>query len=71
MQPSYPAHWQISRDHRSLSQLAAWAETQPLALAASQPSSVSAVARETLHGLQVMELHSTELFRRYFGDLAN
>ena len=24
-----------------------------------------------LHGLQVLELHSSELFRRYFGDPAN
>ena len=71
MQPSYPAHWQISRDQRSLSQLAAWAETQPANLGASPGSPLYGVARETLHGLQVMELHSTELFRQYFGDLAN
>jgi hypothetical protein len=71
MQPSYPAHWQITPDHRSLSQLAAWAETQPLALGEVPASPIAGVARETLHGLQVMELHSSELFRRYFGDTAN
>ena len=71
MQPSYPAHWQISRDQRSLSQLAAWSETEPLALGASPPAPAAGFARETLQGLQVVELHSAELFRRYFGDADN
>ena len=71
MQPSYPAHWQIVRDHRSLSQQAAWAETQPQALGDTPTSPTAGMARETLHGLQVLELHSSELFRRYFGDTAN
>jgi len=71
MQPSYPAHWQISRDQRSLSQMAAWAETEPVALGSRPSGPVGGVLRESLQGLQVMELHSAELFRRYFGDSAN
>lgn len=71
MQPSYPAHWQISHDQRSLSQLAAWAETEPLGLNVATPHPVASLARASLQGLQVMELHSPELFRRYFGDLDN
>lgn len=70
MQPSYPAHWQISSDQRSPSQRAAWAETEPLPLGEVPARSTAGVAREVLHGLQVMELHSSELFRHYFGDLA-
>lgn len=71
MQPSYPAQWQISRDNRSMSQQAAWAETEPVALVSRPPGPVNSVLRESLQGLQVMELHSAELFRRYFGESGN
>lgn len=71
MQPSYPAHWQITRDQSSLSQQSAWAQTQPQTLEDLPPCTIAGVAREALHGLQVMELQGSELFRRYFGDAAN
>lgn len=70
MQPSYPADWQISCDHRSPSQLAAWAQTEPQALPPSPVGPATSLLRESLQGLQVMELHSAELFRRYFGEPA-
>jgi hypothetical protein len=51
--------------------MAAWAVTEPVALDLAPPRPAVGVMREPLHGLQVQELNSAEVFHRYFGDLAN
>jgi hypothetical protein len=66
MQANRPA--QTSCEPRSLSQRSAWVDTEPQALGASLPRPAAGMVREALQGLQVMELHSAELFRRYFGE---